>query len=78
MCTADCGPSVEGTHKRRCTEMQTKGSIRLAAAVVLAVSAIFLAACSGAGSDKAGGADAARADHGGSEQCAGAGGRLRG
>jgi TRAP-type C4-dicarboxylate transport system substrate-binding protein len=40
--------------------MQTKGSIRLAAAVVLAVSAIFLAACSGAGSDKAGGADEAK------------------
>jgi TRAP-type C4-dicarboxylate transport system substrate-binding protein len=59
MCPEHCGRSVEGTDKRRCTTMQTRTFIRWTITAVLAAAAISLAACSGSGSDKAGGADEA-------------------
>jgi TRAP-type C4-dicarboxylate transport system substrate-binding protein len=57
MCAEQRSPSVEGTDKRRCTTMQTRRFIRWAAVAVLAGLALALAACSGSGSDKAGGVE---------------------
>jgi TRAP-type C4-dicarboxylate transport system substrate-binding protein len=59
MCREHGRRSVEGTDNWRCTTMQTGRIIRWAVAAVLAASTIPLAACSGSGSDKAGGADGA-------------------
>lgn len=59
MYTEHCGRKVEGTHKRRCTTMQTSRFIRWAVAAALAALAVTLAGCSGSSSDKAGGTDQA-------------------